>query len=207
MRNLPVRDKPFRHVMADGVWDHTLLERVLAEFPDPSKPGWKRYGSGYERKLEGPPDLWGPATWEAFGAISAATPLIEQAFGLDGLQMETVGGGYHLIPPGGFLKVHTDFNRSPKSDLYRRLNLLVYLNHSWDDAGGLLELWDDEQCVAEIAPEFGRTVVFETSDHSWHGHPVPARRWRKSIAAYFFSKEEPPGYAGVHSTIWHPKAA
>lgn len=210
MPDLPVipkvRTEPFRHVMADGLWDHQLLQAVLEEFPDPDGAGWKRYNGASERKLEGPPSLWGPKTWAQFGAMSMATTAIGEAFGLPGLQMETVGGGYHLIPPGGYLGVHTDFNRSSKSHLYRRLNMLIYLNHGWDDDGGLLELWDDEGPVAEIAPEFGRTVIFETSDHSWHGHPVQATRWRRSIAAYFFSADPPPGYAKDHSTIWHPRA-
>jgi Rps23 Pro-64 3,4-dihydroxylase Tpa1-like proline 4-hydroxylase len=64
-------------------------------------------------------------------------------------------------------------------------------------------LWDAERRVADIAPEFNRTVIFETSDHSWHGHPVPADRWRKSVAAYFFTDEPPEGYHSDHSTVWH----
>lgn len=194
--------EPFPHLVQDDWWDGDLLKAVVAEFPDPSAPGWKRYNSGNERKLEGPPGLWGSRTRELFGLIRERIPDLEQAFGIPDLRMETVGGGYHCIEPGGYLNVHTDFNRSPRSGLHRRLNLLIFLNEAWDDPGGHLELWDANPAV-DIAPEFNRTVVFETSDRSWHGHPKPAGRWRRSVAAYFFTGQPPDGYQADHSTVWY----
>ena len=41
------------------------------------------------------------------------------------------GGGQHQIRPGGKLAIHADFNRHPKLNLDRRLNLLLYLNRGW----------------------------------------------------------------------------
>jgi hypothetical protein len=203
---LTVRPLPFPHLAADGLWDDGLLSQVAGEFPDPDVPGWKRYENTTERKLEGPPGLWKPATRELFAQIKARTPDLEEAFGIPGLHMETVGGGYHLIPPGGYLAVHADFNRSPHTGRYRRLNHLIYLNDGWDDEGGALELWDETGPAAVVAPEMNRTVVFETSDRSWHGHPQPAARWRKSVAAYFFTGDPPARYSGEHSTLWHEAA-
>lgn len=193
----------FPHHIIDGHWDTALLEQVRREFPSPHCAGWRRYVNGNELKLEGPPHLWGTAT-VAFFDMLAATPTLtwlQGLFGIDGLHMEPIGGGYHLIPPGGRLAVHTDFNRSPRSGRYRRLNLLVYLNHNWTDPGGCLELWDGDHVVT-VAPEFNRTVIFETSDRSWHGHPEPAHRWRRSVAAYFFTDTPPEGFDGDHSTVW-----
>lgn len=194
---------PFPHAVVDGMWPDQLLRDVLDEFPAPTDPGWRRYDNGQERKMEGPTALWGPRTHELLDAIEALAPVLGAGFGIEGLVMETVGGGYHCIEPGGYLAVHSDFNRSPKSGLYRRLNLLVYLNAGWADDGGHLELWDDDGLTVSVAPEFNRTVVFETSDRSWHGHPRPAERWRFSVAAYFFSPEPPPGYRADQSTVWH----
>ena len=66
---------------------------------------------------------------------------------------------------------------------------------------GLLVLGEDES--VRIAPEMGRTVIFATSATSWHGHPIPTtHRWRKSIAAYFFSPEPAPGFDEPRSTVW-----
>jgi len=205
---LTVAADPFPHLVVDSWWDSDLLRDVLAEFPDPSAAGWRRYDGSNERKLEGPPGLWGPHTRAMFDTIRDRIPELESAFGIPNLKMETIGGGYHCIEPGGHLQIHTDFNRSPRSGLFRRLNLLVYLNDGWEEpmGGGCLELWNAGGPVVEVAPEFNRTVVFETSDRSWHGHPKPATRWRRSVAAYFFTEEPPPGYREDHSTVWHADA-
>jgi len=86
--------------------------------------------------------------------------------------------------------------------------MLVYLNASWGpENGGELQLWDDDGPAVTVVPEFNRTVVFRTSGSSWHGHPKPVHgRPRRSVAAYFYAEEPPPGYVGDHSTRWHPKA-
>jgi len=202
---LTVAQAPFPHVVVHDWWDEDLLIDVLAEFPVPLHAGWRRYDNSQERKLEGPPVIWGPRTRDFFQVVEDRAPELEAAFGIEGLRMETIGGGYHCIPPGGYLDVHSDFSRSPRTGMYRRLNLLVYLNDDWQDEGGHLELWDDSGPAVEVAPEFGRTVVFETSATSWHGHPRPARRWRRSLAAYFFTEAPPAGFR-EQSTVWHPEA-
>ncbi len=200
-----VTTTPFPHLVVDGAWDPELLARVLGEFPGEQDERWRRYGGEQELKLEGGPPLWGPATREMFAGIELLIPALEESFGIPGLSMETVGGGYHVIPPGGYLAVHTDFNRSPDTGRHRRLNLLVYLNEGWQDGdGGELELWDDEGPSVRIVPELNRTAVFATSDRSWHGHPTPTKRTRRSVAAYFYTDAAPDGYAGEHSTVWHP---
>lgn len=199
--NLKPEPVPFPHIVLQDYWDEAMLNEVIAEFPAPNDPRWKRYGNANEGKFEGPDDMWGFRTRIMLHCIKDKTEGLSEAFGIPDLTMETVGGGYHLIPPGGHLQIHTDFNRSPSTRLYRRLNFLVFLNRDWQDPGGLLELHGDDG-VVEITPEFNRTVVFETSDRSWHGHPHPAHRWRFSVAAYFFSEQPPPGYSGEHSTKW-----
>lgn len=202
---MSVKTEPFPHMVVDGAWDPDLLRRVLAEFPAEDDPRWRQFGGENESKLEGGPALWGPATRQLFEGIRSLIPTLEASFGIPGLSMETVGGGYHVIPVGGYLAVHTDFNRSPDTMRHRRLNLLVYLNRGWGaDDGGELELWDDEGPSVRIAPEMNRTAVFATSDRSWHGHPSPTKRARRSVAAYFYTDAPPAGYTTAHSTVWHP---
>ena len=199
---------PFPHAVVDGLFGTDVLDPVARDFPSPQTHGWKRYGTDHEVKLEGPPEMWSPATQWYFHELADMAPWLSELTGIPDLSMETVGGGYHLIPPGGYLEVHTDFNRSPHTGLHRRLNVLTYLNHGWaDDDGGHLELWGDDGPEVVVAPEFGRTVIFATSDRSWHGHPKPTRRWRRSVAAYFFSPEPAPGYVEDHSTVWHPRGS
>lgn len=108
------------------------------------------------------------------------------------------GGGVHQISAGGFLKVHADFNWNEQIQLYRRLNLLLYLNPDWDSAwGGALELWNGDMtaCAATVQPQANTMVVFTTDDRSFHGHPrplaCPVDITRDSIALYYYSSIRP----------------
>jgi Rps23 Pro-64 3,4-dihydroxylase Tpa1-like proline 4-hydroxylase len=193
--------EPFPHIVIDWWFERELLEQINAEFPMAHHPNWRQYRKENEVKYEGGPSMWGDAACEYFDQLDQRTDELGEMFGLPGLSMELVGGGYHLIPPGGRLAMHADFNRSPDTHLFRRLNVLTYLNPEWDEDGGVLKLGANED--VEVIPEMGRTVIFATSSTSWHGHPVPTKkRWRKSVAAYFFSPDPPPGYEGETSTVW-----
>jgi hypothetical protein len=195
---------PFPHVILRDWFDSDLLEDVAAEFPDADSKAWRRYGNDQERKMEGPPIMWGRRTRQYFDILNGRRSELADAFQIPGLTMETIGGGYHLIPPGGYLDVHSDFSVSPATKRFRRVNVLTYLNKDWDfDDGGMLELWDSTGCAVSVLPEFGTTVAFVTSATSWHGHPVPTKRWRASVAAYFFTVAPPPDFVN-QSTVWHP---
>lgn len=122
------------------------------------------------------------------------------------------GGGIHETNHGGRLDVHVDFNFNDSLGLYRRLNILVYFNKDWrEEYGGYLDLWDQDvkRCVARLAPTFNRAAGFATSHLSWHGvTPVrcPPGVARKSFAAYYYSKEPPPGWDGVkRSTVFRAR--
>lgn len=112
---------------------------------------------------------------------------------------ELFGGGLHEIRRGGYLNIHTDFNHHPTTLKHRRFNLLVYLNPVWEDEwNGHIELWDQglSHPFLKAAPLMGRALIFETSERSFHGHPVPLAVppgfSRKSLATYYYS-EFPPG--------------
>lgn len=197
-----VATEPFPYLIADGWWDEKLLDRVIDEFPLVTDPRWKHFRNEHEIKMHGDTDCWGPATHALLDQFREKADALGEAFDIPELTMETVGGGMHLIPPSGHLDVHVDFNRSPDTGLYRRLNLMCYLNPSWMDEGGHLELWNRDGKAVDVEPELNRTVIFASSEMSWHGHPRPAKRWRLSVAAYYFSPEPPLGYSEEHSTIW-----
>ena len=107
-----------------------------------------------------------------------------------------LGGGVHLIRPGGRLNIHTDFPFHPQLRIWRKINVLVYLNEDWlDEWEGKLELWppDLSRCAKSISPIFNRMVIFRTDNVSFHGHPSPLRTpshvYRKSIALYYYSSD------------------
>jgi Rps23 Pro-64 3,4-dihydroxylase Tpa1-like proline 4-hydroxylase len=125
------------------------------------------------------------------------------------------GGGVHNTRPGGYLKVHADFNKHPRYGLDRRLNLLIYLNEDWQpEYGGDLELWspDMQSCIHSIAPIAGRCVIFRTSSNSYHGHPhpltCPPDRSRRSVALYYYSNGRPDEDGSrEHGTLWQETPA
>ena len=138
--------------------------------------------------------------------------MLEQMSGIENLLPDPflLGGGIHHTGPGGFLRVHADFNRHPKLKLDRRLNLLIYFNEDWlPEYGGNLELWNPDltECVQDIEPCAGRCVIFSTTSTSWHGHPrplaCPPGRTRRSINLYYYSNGRPAHEnSASHGTLW-----
>jgi Rps23 Pro-64 3,4-dihydroxylase Tpa1-like proline 4-hydroxylase len=125
---------------------------------------------------------------------------------------ELVGGGIHVTGPGGRLDVHIDFNYMQERELHRRVNLLLYLNPTWqEDWGGQIQLWDRNvlRCEQQFSPALNRCVVFETSEISFHGvTPVsPAAPYpRLSFATYYYTREAPANWKGdVHGTVFRAR--
>lgn len=212
---------PFPHIVLDGLFDDADLERVLAEFPTPEQMRWRRFESPLEKKLGYyHEDSAISSNVRAFlDAMNGFEMLLwlEALTGMDGLIPDPYfgGGGLHQIEPGGFLKIHADFNVHPKLKLDRRLNMLTYLNKDWSEEwGGHLELWNDSmtECRKRIAPLFNRTVIFSTTDTSYHGHPHPLASppgvTRKSVSLYYYTAGRPAEeQSRPHDTIFREPAA
>jgi Rps23 Pro-64 3,4-dihydroxylase Tpa1-like proline 4-hydroxylase len=194
--------KPFKHVVLDDFFPDVVLDQVLDEFPKPSDASWFRFSHAKSHKL-GLHEEWlfGANTRQLLNQLNGAVfvQFIEALTGIEGLIPDPhfQGGGLHQIEPGGFLKVHTDFNFHSVWKLDRRINVLVYLNKNWNDAwGGQLELWDESMSnFQSISPVFNRMVVFATTDSSKHGHPdplaCPEGVSRRSLALYYYSNGRP----------------
>lgn len=206
---------PFPHVVIDNLFEEALLRQLLAEFPAPEDMPWREFDNRTEKKL----GYWhtntvAPLTWDFLQAMNSPPMLdfLEKLTGIDGLIPDPYfgGAGLHQILPGGFLKVHADFNIHPKLNLDRRLNMLIYLNADWQENwGGHLELWDRDvsRCYEKILPLFNRTVIFSTTDWSFHGHPrplaCPEGQSRKSFSFYYYTNGRPEAERSEsHDTIF-----
>jgi hypothetical protein len=204
LRERYVNARPFPHIVLDGLFPDDILEEVLAAFPKPDEIEWRRFESATEKKL----GYWHESRLrpeiQLFLYEMNSAPMLQFLQALTGIEEGLVsdpyygGAGPHQILPGGFLKVHVDFNWHPLLKLDRRLNMLVYLNKDWkEEYGGHLELWNREvnRCEAKILPVFNRTVVFSTTDFSFHGHPnplaCPEGQTRKSVSFYYYSNGRP----------------
>ncbi|GAA3575434.1 hypothetical protein GCM10022419_065710 [Nonomuraea rosea] len=194
---------PFRHVVIDDFLPPEALEPILEEFPEPRDATWQRFDSAREVKLAlADPERMGPTTRHLLAEFNGGVfvEFLERLTGITQLVSDPhfEGGGLHQIKPGGFLKVHADFNKSRRLNLDRRLNGLLYLNKDWEESyGGHLQLWNKDmtECEGKILPLFNRFVLFATTDDANHGHPdpltCPEDRARRSMALYYYSNGRP----------------
>ena len=200
-------NKPFPHIGIDKFFDDNIIRNLVADYPGEFDASWNRTfldaGAYEEQKLglDRMEDL--PPSIQSFINALNSKPFLEfleRLTGIDGLIPDPYlyGGGLHMIPRGGRLAVHADFNVHEKLRLDRRLNLIVYLNYDWNpEWGGALELWDKDVKVKEKAylPNANRVVVFSTTDTAFHGHPDPLTspkgKYRRSIALYYYTNGRP----------------
>ena len=194
---------PFPHVVIDGFIQKAALKTVLREFVRVDGERWKSRSRETEIKLSNEDESsFGPFTWKLIHTLNSGYFLafLEKLTGIDGLIADSHlrGGGLHEIKRGGKLNVHADFNFHRRLRLYRRLNLLLYLNRGWkEEWGGHLELWNRDMTTGceRILPIFNRAVIFNTSRYSYHGHPIPLAcpdaQSRRSIALYYYTSSCP----------------
>src|SRR4029079_2265767 len=161
---------PFRHVVIDGFFAAQTCNALLAEFP-PFERGNARNEAGEignKSTVEKIRRL-GP-TYAALDDLLQTREfldLIGRITGIPDLLYDPwyFGGGTHENRNGQDLDAHVDFNRHPLERWHRRLNLIVYLNHDWDDAwGGSLQLHSDPRSPDDrttlVTPLYNRCVIF-----------------------------------------------
>ncbi|WP_424682904.1 2OG-Fe(II) oxygenase [Frateuria sp. YIM B11624] len=217
---------PFPHIAMPDFLPEASLRRVIDDFPTPEAiSDWRRADAlddagriaqvkklGYSNVLKLAPSL------RALIAELNSAPFLIHLSKLTGIHHllpdpMLSGGGIHQYLPGAVLRVHADFNRLGGYELDRRLNLLLYLNESWQpEWGGDLELWDRDmrRCVRKIAPRSNTCVVFSTTSDSYHGMPdpltCPEGVTRKSLALYYYTNGRPDHERTPrHSTLWQER--
>uniref|UniRef100_A0A7S0SYB6 Prolyl 4-hydroxylase alpha subunit Fe(2+) 2OG dioxygenase domain-containing protein n=1 Tax=Mantoniella antarctica TaxID=81844 RepID=A0A7S0SYB6_9CHLO len=163
--------------------------------------------------------VMGPYTRLVFGLLKSSmfVEFLERLSGIENIIPDPHyrGSGLHQTGPGGFLRVHADFNRYARFQLDRRVNVFLFLNEEWDPAwGGALELWprNMSRCEVKIQPLFNRLVIFRSTDFSYHGYTDPIRspHPRRSASMYYYTLGRPddekiaPQAAGTksHGTLW-----
>jgi Rps23 Pro-64 3,4-dihydroxylase Tpa1-like proline 4-hydroxylase len=206
---------PFPHTVIDDFLPVELAERILGAFPRPEQLNWHHFDKHHSKKLATRGDARLPELLhDVLMHFNSAACLrfLEGVTGITGLLPDPYfeGGGLHQIEPGGWLKIHTDFNYHKTLRLDRRINLILYLNKDWrEEYNGHLELWDRSvtRCVRKVLPLFNRCVVFNTTDWSYHGHPeklaCPPGMTRKSLALYYYTNGRPKEEVSApHGTLW-----
>jgi len=207
---------PFPHL----VLENFLLadpDAVVGSFPDLDWDGWTERGGGAMkfqpgkracRDIEAIPSLLQQIIYE----LSAPRFLrvLSDLTGIPGLLPDPFleGGGIHCTTPGGKLTPHTDFHNPPHLKLFRRANVLLFLNPDWKagDGGelGLFNLGEDTPSVS-VSPVYGNCVIFTTDHRSVHGvNPIAeSANLRRSIALYYYTVEPAEGFSGDRKTYWY----
>ncbi len=199
--------KPFPHLIVDELWDKEFLKNVENECK--YQKHWNVYKKDFhtfEKKTCSEKEKMGEYTSKLIEYCNSPRFIKYLAEIVKEKDLKAdpylLGGGIHSVGNQGFLKMHTDFLWHKKLSLYRRLNLLIYLNSNWN------EQWGGDLCLAtskndvvtmksKIYPIFNRTVLFTTTNLTLHGHPDPMRLpegiHRKSIALYYYIPRKPEG--------------
>lgn len=203
---------PFPHLVLDD-FIAARRDEVLAAFPPDEWDGWHRFKDSYQAEKRYCQDLSviPPLLAGMIEELNSAPFLrfLERVSGIERLLPDPYleGAGLHCSGPGGVLAPHTDFHIYPRLQLFRRINILVYLNPEWDERlGGCLELYrkGDDRPSRTVVPRFGTCVVFRTDDQSVHGFtkPIAAGHWRRSIALYYYTSTAAAEFSGDETTHW-----
>lgn len=196
--------QPFPHCVLDGFLSDALLERIVEEIDQAQEQDWKVLErdkvSHFKRTMDARSRL-GPYTRHLVTALSTPPFLnfVEEVTGIRGLICDPYmhGGGIHQIGSGGYLELHSDFNWHGHIRMYRRLNLLLYLNRDWkEEYNGALELWDRRlEQGARHYPLWNRMVIQIVTADAMHGFPEPIRcpegMTRKSLAMWYYTTQLP----------------
>lgn len=207
---------PFPHAVIDDFLPPEVCARLADEFPSSHQIDWVQFQEAASIKsaskcAEDLPPYIRSILFE-FNSVPFLR-FLECLTGIEKLISDPYfeGGGLHRIERGGFLKIHADFNRHPTLGLDRRINALLFLNRDWrEEWGGHLELWNRSmtRCVRKVTPVLNRCVIFNTTDHAYHGHPdkldSPPGVSRRSLALYYYTSERPKEeHSNGHTTLYH----
>ncbi|MCF6764292.1 2OG-Fe(II) oxygenase [Thiotrichales bacterium 19S3-7] len=197
--------KPFPHIIIDNFLDLDLARKLDSEFPSFDNEIWHQYNNAIEiKKLCNAWEKFPITTYQFFAYLNSPSFIKKLNQMMPGVELLADtglnGGGWHIHSAGGKLNTHLDYSIHPKLGLERRLNIIIYINESWQSQwGGALGLWSHDQVTNQpkalaksVEPIFNRAVIFDTTCNSWHGLPEPIKcpenQARRSLAIYYLSE-------------------
>ncbi len=158
LRDSPVRDDPFDHLMVPGFLGGEALATIGENYPAAARPGSLPLSS-----LDYSP-LFGRFIDEMQGP--EMTRIMAEKFAID-LEGRPTMVTVRTMCRDRDGQIHTD----SKGKL---VTVLLYLNAAWEAPGGRLRLLrgpgDIEDYAAEVPPDGGTLLAFRCTPDAWHGH-------------------------------------
>jgi Rps23 Pro-64 3,4-dihydroxylase Tpa1-like proline 4-hydroxylase len=190
--------QPCKYLVMENFFTEEIANDLFENFPSIQDLNVKRKSLNEDKSEDYHFERWHPSFAKIREAVSSEEwyAQLSRITGIEGLHTTTdaLGSGVHQGKNGSYVDIHIDVNMNPKLGLWRRINLLVYLNKNWKpEYGGDLELWNKEmtECVVKVPPTFNTAVIFYTDDNSPHGYRkinIPEGESRKSFYTYFYTK-------------------
>lgn len=192
--------QPYKHLVLNNFFNEDVATQLFEKFPSIENLNVKRKSLNEDKSEDYHFERWDPIFSDVRAAVSSPEwyAIMDKLTGLSGLRttQDSLGSGVHQGKNGSFVDVHVDVNMNTEAGLWRRVNLLIYLNKNWKpEYGGDLEIWDKEmtKCHHKVMPGFNTAVLFYTDDNSPHGVTklnVPEGESRKSFYTYYYTKPD-----------------
>jgi len=189
---------PCRHLVLDNFLDQEIADQMYANFPSMDSLNVRRKSINENKAEDYHFEKWHPSFSQVREVVKSKEfcQWMVDITGIEDLRTTTdsLGSGVHQGADGSYVDVHIDVNMNPEAGLWRRINLLIYLNKEWkDEYGGHLELWDKQMknMIQKVAPNHNRAIIFYTDENSPHGYSkinVPEGETRKSFYTYYYTE-------------------
>jgi SM-20-related protein len=158
LRATPLVSDPFAHLVVPSFVSTAGLAAINADYPKISSAGsfptdQLAFGAAFRTLLdELESDEFREGFEEKFNVDLSGRPTITTVRG----RCDAADG-----------KIHTDSKT-------KIITVLIYMNESWENAGGRLRLLrsasDLNDIIVEVPPVAGTLLAFKRSNNSWHGH-------------------------------------
>jgi len=198
-----ITNEPYNHIIIDNLFNAEIANNIYESLPDYNSD---KIDANYNNPIERKKTI---QNWTTFNATiykvmsyfvgTEFTQYMRILTGQKNLEADygLHGGGIHMHGNGDYLNVHYDYDIHPKLKKQRKLNIITYFTPDWkEEWNGHLELWSHDvknnqpkECVKRVLPKFNRSIIFDTTQNSWHGLPIPlntpAGVLRRSLAVYY----------------------
>ena len=192
--------EPFEHIIIPNFLNDEYVEKLHKEFPEDIESGkWYKYNNPMEKKYARDDIQNFPIGLKDYFYLLSTNEIasiFSDISNIPELEYDPYlhGAGLHAHPNGGTLHMHLDYEKHPRIEKERRLNIILYMSKNWkEEWNGETQLWDKnmENCVVKSHVKYNTAIIFKTNEISWHGLPdkimCPEGVLRKSIAYYYIS--------------------